>query len=261
MATTANVVMGIIIVALIIGAVVLGFLFYTSTQSQYNLQANLNAARANANRLAQEKQNAINARNNILATKQDLESQMNAIIEQAASNAINAQVAQDQLDVLQEQLNALEQAAANHSNQIQTLTNARIAAEQALANAEIAAQPLVFWHRSGYNKSFEKAKDYCASHDGRLATKDEMLAAYANGYDVCSSGWMYTNDWDPLTGFVTQTARPGCGGVGFSGWPGATNLERPLGAYCVGNTVPEDSIPPGQLTYIPRIIPLEMPST
>ncbi len=139
MANAGYVVMGIIIVSLIAFIALIGYLLYAIAESESNLQANLNAARAEANRLAQNKQNAEQLLINIAANKQDLESQMNSIIEQAASNAVNAQVAQDQLDVLQQQLNALEQAAANAAN-VANAANANLA--NANANVANAANAL-----------------------------------------------------------------------------------------------------------------------
>jgi len=94
------------------------------------------------------------------------------------------------------------------------------------------------WPGGGYvdGKTFVESQAYCQNHGGRLATKDELLAARSLGFESCSFGWLA----DKSLAFVMQQGKTGCvvNADGITASAPQTNLELRRGTYCVGTAPP-----------------------
>ena len=103
------------------------------------------------------------------------------------------------------------------------------------------------WNRSttpgfnaeDYNLNFADSQKYCIERGGRLASQEDLMKAYRNGYEYCNIGWLA----DGSAGYAMhQPNKYSCfGGDYVEGVnilspnpPSSTNL----GCYCVGPNVP-----------------------
>lgn len=65
-----------------------------------------------------------------------------------------------------------------------------------LAHARVHPPPppgVVFHYREGsmrYAYTFAKAQEACASIGARIATPEQLYAAYLGGYEQCDAGWI-----------------------------------------------------------------------
>ncbi|XP_033613975.1 brevican core protein [Fukomys damarensis] len=85
---------------------------------------------------------------------------------------------------------------------------------------EIKVKGVVFLYREGsarYAFSFAGAREACARIGARIATPEQLYAAYLGGYEQCDAGWLsdQTVRWAGASG----GGRPGGGACGGAAWP------------------------------------------
>nr|XP_046274357.1 brevican core protein-like [Scatophagus argus] len=120
---------------------------------------------------------------------------------------------------------------------------------------QLKVKGVVFHYRdtSGrYAFSFHQAQKACGDIGAQIATPDQLLAAYNNGYEQCDAGWLA----DQSVRYPIQVPREGCFGD-MEGQPGVRNYgtmdpDDLYDVYCymeeMDGEVFHDSIPQ-QLTF------------
>ncbi|KAM4861106.1 brevican core protein [Thomomys bottae] len=86
---------------------------------------------------------------------------------------------------------------------------------------EVKVKGVVFLYREGsarYAFSFAGAQEACARIGARIATPEQLYAAYLGGYEQCDAGWLS----DQTVRYPIQTPREACYGD-MDGYPGVRN--------------------------------------
>ncbi|KAF6292477.1 brevican [Rhinolophus ferrumequinum] len=86
---------------------------------------------------------------------------------------------------------------------------------------EVKVKGVVFLYRKGsarYAFSFSGAQEACARIGARIATPEQLYAAYLGGYEQCDAGWLS----DQTVRYPIQTPREACYGD-MDGFPGVRN--------------------------------------
>ncbi|XP_036297886.1 brevican core protein [Pipistrellus kuhlii] len=86
---------------------------------------------------------------------------------------------------------------------------------------EVKVKGVVFLYREGsarYAFSFPAAQKACARIGARIATPEQLYAAYLGGYEQCDAGWLS----DQTVRYPIQTPREACYGD-MDGFPGVRN--------------------------------------
>jgi len=86
---------------------------------------------------------------------------------------------------------------------------------------EVKVKGVVFLYRKGsarYAFSFMGAQEACARIGARIATPEQLYAAYLGGYEQCDAGWLS----DQTVRYPIQTPREACYGD-MDGFPGVRN--------------------------------------
>uniref|UniRef100_A0A673U8J7 Brevican core protein n=1 Tax=Suricata suricatta TaxID=37032 RepID=A0A673U8J7_SURSU len=86
---------------------------------------------------------------------------------------------------------------------------------------EVKVKGVVFLYREGsarYAFSFARAQEACARVGARIATPEQLYAAYLGGYEQCDAGWLA----DQTVRYPIQTPREACYGD-MDGFPGVRN--------------------------------------
>ncbi|XP_056618970.1 brevican core protein isoform X2 [Triplophysa dalaica] len=93
--------------------------------------------------------------------------------------------------------------------------------EDAQGLVQVKVKGVVFLYRhtsSRYAFRFDEAKDACKHIGARIASPDQLLAAYRSGYEQCDAGWLS----DRSVRYPIQMPREGCFGD-MDGLPGVRN--------------------------------------
>ncbi|XP_055979631.1 brevican core protein [Sorex fumeus] len=98
---------------------------------------------------------------------------------------------------------------------------------------EVKVKGVVFLYREGsarYAFSFPAAQEACSRIGARIATPEQLYAAYLGGYEQCDAGWLA----DQTVRYPIQTPREACYGD-MDGFPGVRNygLVDPQDLYDV----------------------------
>ncbi|KAG7499894.1 brevican core protein-like [Solea senegalensis] len=122
--------------------------------------------------------------------------------------------------------------------------------EDASDIVQLKVKGVVFHYRDAlgrYQFSFHQAQRACEAIGAEMATADQLLAAYYNGYEQCDAGWLA----DQSVRYPIQTPREGCYGD-MDGQPGVRNygtmdVDDLFDVYCyveqINGEVFHDSIP------------------
>uniref|UniRef100_A0A8C9QPJ5 Hyaluronan and proteoglycan link protein 2 n=1 Tax=Spermophilus dauricus TaxID=99837 RepID=A0A8C9QPJ5_SPEDA len=113
---------------------------------------------------------------------------------------------------------------------------------------------VVFLYREGsarYAFSFAVAQEACARIGARIATPEQLYAAYLGGYEQCDAGWLS----DQTVRYPIQTPREACYGD-MDGFPGVRNYgvvdpEDLYDVYCYAEDLNGElflGAPPDKLT-------------
>ncbi|XP_070564905.1 uncharacterized protein [Ptychodera flava] len=102
-------------------------------------------------------------------------------------------------------------------------------------NEDPSSTPLQAFHVQGtegtYKLTFAAAAAECIKHSARMASYDDLYAAWENGLDVCAAGWLS----DGSVRYPTQTPRTGCGSTkAIQSW-GFPSRDNTYDVYCVLN--------------------------
>uniref|UniRef100_A0A3P8SDT3 Brevican n=1 Tax=Amphiprion percula TaxID=161767 RepID=A0A3P8SDT3_AMPPE len=122
--------------------------------------------------------------------------------------------------------------------------------EDASDLAQLRVKGVVFHYRDAlgrYAFSFHQARTACEAIGARIATPDQLLASYYDGYEQCDAGWLA----DQSVRYPIQVPREGCYGD-MDGQPGVRNYgtmdpDDLFDVYCyveqIDGEVFHDSIP------------------
>ncbi|XP_075593391.1 brevican core protein isoform X6 [Balearica regulorum gibbericeps] len=107
---------------------------------------------------------------------------------------------------------------------------------------DVKVKGVVFHYREGsmrYAYTFSEAQEACARIGARIATPEQLYAAYLGGYEQCDAGWIA----DQTVRYPIHTPREACYGD-MNGFPGVRNYgvvdpEDMYDVYCYAEDLPE----------------------
>ncbi|XP_064899354.1 brevican core protein isoform X2 [Columba livia] len=107
---------------------------------------------------------------------------------------------------------------------------------------DVKVKGVVFHYREGsmrYAYTFTEAQEACARIGARIATPEQLYAAYMGGYEQCDAGWIA----DQTVRYPIHTPREACYGD-MNGFPGVRNYgvvdpEDMYDVYCYAEELPE----------------------
>ncbi|NXL67898.1 PGCB protein, partial [Chordeiles acutipennis] len=105
----------------------------------------------------------------------------------------------------------------------------------------VKVKGVVFHYREGsrrYAYTFSEAQEACARIGARIATPEQLYAAYLGGYEQCDAGWIA----DQTVRYPIHTPREACYGD-MNGFPGVRNYgvvdpEDMYDVYCYAEDLP-----------------------
>ncbi|XP_053907174.1 brevican core protein isoform X3 [Cuculus canorus] len=105
----------------------------------------------------------------------------------------------------------------------------------------VKVKGVVFHYREGstrYAYTFAEAQEACARIGARIATPEQLYAAYLGGYEQCDAGWIA----DQTVRYPIHTPREACYGD-MNGFPGVRNYgvvdpEDMYDVYCYAEDLP-----------------------
>ncbi|GAB1287690.1 Brevican core protein [Apodemus speciosus] len=120
---------------------------------------------------------------------------------------------------------------------------------------EVKVKGVVFLYREGsarYAFSFAGAQEACARIGARIATPEQLYAAYLGGYEQCDAGWLS----DQTVRYPIQNPREACYGD-MDGYPGVRNYgvvgpDDLYDVYCYAEDLNGElflGAPAGKLTW------------
>lgn len=120
---------------------------------------------------------------------------------------------------------------------------------------EVKVKGVVFLYREGsarYAFSFAGAQEACARIGARIATPEQLYAAYLGGYEQCDAGWLS----DQTVRYPIQNPREACYGD-MDGYPGVRNYgvvgpDDLYDVYCYAEDLNGElflGAPPSKLTW------------
>uniref|UniRef100_A0A7M4EKG0 Brevican n=2 Tax=Crocodylus porosus TaxID=8502 RepID=A0A7M4EKG0_CROPO len=117
---------------------------------------------------------------------------------------------------------------------------------------EVKVKGVVFHYREGsqrYAYTFAEAQEACARVGARIATPEQLYAAYLGGYEQCDAGWIA----DQTVRYPIHTPREACYGD-MNGFPGVRNYgvvdpEDTYDVYCYAEELHEE---PSSFTEVPE---------
>ncbi|NWH71773.1 PGCB protein, partial [Piaya cayana] len=106
---------------------------------------------------------------------------------------------------------------------------------------DLKVKGVVFHYREGsmrYAYTFSEAQEACARIGARIATPEQLYAAYLGGYEQCDAGWIA----DQTVRYPIHTPREACYGD-MNGFPGVRNYgvvdpEDMYDVYCYAEDLP-----------------------
>ncbi|KAM6038150.1 brevican core protein isoform 2-T2 [Theristicus caerulescens] len=106
---------------------------------------------------------------------------------------------------------------------------------------DVKVKGVVFHYREGsmrYAYTFAEAQEACARIGARIATPEQLYAAYLGGYEQCDAGWIA----DQTVRYPIHTPREACYGD-MNGFPGVRNYgvvdpEDMYDVYCYAKDLP-----------------------
>ncbi|NXL54493.1 PGCB protein, partial [Podilymbus podiceps] len=106
---------------------------------------------------------------------------------------------------------------------------------------DVKVKGVVFHYREGsmrYAYTFAEAQEACARIGARIATPEQLYAAYLGGYEQCDAGWIA----DQTVRYPIHTPREACYGD-MNGFPGVRNYgvvdpEDMYDVYCYAEDLP-----------------------
>uniref|UniRef100_A0A8B9BNQ1 Brevican core protein n=1 Tax=Anser brachyrhynchus TaxID=132585 RepID=A0A8B9BNQ1_9AVES len=106
---------------------------------------------------------------------------------------------------------------------------------------DLRVKGVVFHYREGsmrYAYTFAEAQEACARIGARIATPEQLYAAYLGGYEQCDAGWIA----DQTVRYPIHTPREACYGD-MNGFPGVRNYgvvdpEDMYDVYCYAEDLP-----------------------
>ncbi|NXI93641.1 PGCB protein, partial [Psophia crepitans] len=106
---------------------------------------------------------------------------------------------------------------------------------------DLKVKGVVFHYREGsmrYAYTFAEAQEACARIGARIATPEQLYAAYLGGYEQCDAGWIA----DQTVRYPIHTPREACYGD-MNGFPGVRNYgvvdpEDMYDVYCYAEDLP-----------------------
>ncbi|XP_041823122.1 versican core protein-like isoform X2 [Melanotaenia boesemani] len=122
--------------------------------------------------------------------------------------------------------------------------------EDASDHIQLKVKGVVFHYRDAFGRyafSFQQAQGACEAIGAQIATPDQLLAAYNDGYEQCDAGWLA----DQSVRYPIQMPREACYGD-MDGQPGVRNYgtmdaENLFDVYCfieqINGEVFHDSVP------------------
>ncbi|KAM6229204.1 brevican core protein isoform 3-T3 [Spheniscus humboldti] len=109
---------------------------------------------------------------------------------------------------------------------------------------DVKVKGVVFHYREGsmrYAYTFAEAQEACARIGARIATPEQLYAAYLGGYEQCDAGWIA----DQTVRYPIHMPREACYGD-MNGFPGVRNYgvvdpEDMYDVYCYAEDLPEET--------------------